>query len=497
MASHAGGDLLAAIAVAFAGTMRRFGLGLSPAEVIEVRRALELVGARDRDVLRAALRATCAKYDHEQPCFDRGFAVFFAAVDQAVGSGSRPRAQFAEGLPESLDLDGDSSVGRYAEYNERAAEVGDFVDTPEAEKGFNPHKDDDDISLTTSDANLSVDTESETGRRGVSYTIEVDRAGTAEVGQLADGSAGAVAGTLRWDDPAGILAWLDSYDPRKTYADAADQELLTADQLHRLVEAVEMFVAALAESGIARPDAEPAIDHERGAMRTDVDRACHEILRRMRGSARPRIREHRRGRLDMRGTARASMRTDGVPVRLLVRTPVPEPVRILVLADVSLSVRPITGFTLRVAQALHKRVGRCRVVAFVDRPVDVTDMLLRSTGDNALADVLACPELDLEASSDYGKVLSELMSGSMLDSRTSVVIVGDARSNGLDPRVDRLEELRRRVHRLAWITPEPPRYWQQATCAMAEYAPICDGVVVARDPRELLERARDLGNALR
>ncbi len=499
--SFRGSTVLDVVAVAFGATLRRRGVAISPAEVIEVRRVLALVGAKDRVALRAALRATCAKYSHEQGPFDAGFDEFFCAVSASVAS-QRPasaRAGFSEGLPEELELGSDAEVARYAEYNDRADEAGDHFDTPEADKGFNPHKDDDDISLSTSDSKLSVDTESESGRRGVSYTVDVDRSGSNEVGGLSTSTAGAVAGSLNWDDPTSILAWLDSYDPRRTYGGFADDEQLTPSQLNRLVEAVEAFVAALAQSGIAPPSSEPTEpDPERMNAHADVERACHEVLRRMRGAPRPHIRAHRRGRLDMRSTARTSMRTDGVPFRLMIRTPQPERVRVLILADVSLSVRPITAFTLRLAQAMHRRAGRCRVVAFVDRPVDVTDILLRSNGDNALAEVLASPELDLAASSDYGRVFTELADTyGGVTNRTSVLIVGDGRSNGLPPCADKLAELRRRVHRLAWVTPESARYWQQASCGMDEYAPICDGVVVARDPLELSARARDLGNALR
>jgi len=193
------------------------------------------------------------------------------------------------------------------------------------------------------------------------------------------------------------------------------------------------------------------------------------------------------------------MGTDGVPFHLMVDKPVPERVRLLILADVSLSVRPITAFTLRLAQAMRHRTNRCTVLAFVDRPVDVTDLLARSTGDDALASVLAAPELDLTASSDYGRTLEELLTthGSKVTARTSVLIVGDGRCNGLPPRVDKLEELARKVHRLAWVTPEQERYWTQASCAMGDYAKVCNGVVTARDARQLIEQAPELGNALR
>ncbi|WP_051009352.1 MULTISPECIES: MadC family VWA domain-containing protein [Rhodococcus] len=493
------------VAAVFGRLLRRHGVSASPAETIEVRRVLGLVGARDRDVLRACLRAVCAKYPHEQVGFDRAFDALFAAADAAgVTDGkSSPRAQFAESLPTALELDDDPQVARYAEYNERAAEVGDHFDTPEADKGFNPHKDDDDVSMTSSDAALSVDTGADSGRRGVTYTVDVDRAGTAAVGELAANPGAAVVGSLSWDDPESILAWLDAYDPRRVYGDDHADEPLSAAQLNRLVEAVEAFVAALSQAGLGGPlpDGEPDAPDTAGdvASRAEIELACHEVLRRMRGPARPVPRELTRGRLDMRRTARAGMRTEGVPFHLIVRAPRPDRVRLLILADVSLSVRPITAFTLRLAQAMHGRAHRCRVLAFVDRPVDVTRELLAATGDGALAAVLAHPGLDLEASSDYGRVLDELLTehAGIVDSRTSVLVVGDGRCNGLPARVDRLADLRRRVHRLAWITPEPQRYWAQATCAMPEYAEECDRVVVARDAAQLLSRAAELGHALR
>ncbi|CDO10125.1 VWA domain-containing protein [Mycolicibacterium cosmeticum] len=492
-------QLLDAVAAAFGQLLRRAGVATSPAEVIEVRRVLGLLGAADREALRAALRATCAKYGREQRGFDRAFeAMFGDAVPAHHEHEAGPsRAHTGSGLPDQLDIDEDAEVGRYAEYNERAAEVGEHFDTPEADKGFNPHKDDDDYSVTGADDHLSVSAEADEGRRGMRYTVEVDRAAAAVAGDLADSVAPVVAGSLSFDDPDSILAWLDAYDPSRTYGGEAG-EPLTAEQLSQLTQAVEGFVAALAErSGLTATADTPDTAADTG-LAADIDLACHEVLRRMRGAPRPRPRERGRGRLDMRRTSRAALRTDGVPFHLVMRTPLPDRLRLLVIADVSLSVRPVTAFTLRLAQALHRRAHRCRVMAFVDRPVDVTEILLRAGGDDALAAVLAEGQLDLQASSDYGQVFGEMLRGQAdaLDSRTAVLIVGDGRSGGLPPGVDRLRALRRRVHRLAWVTPEPHRYWRQATCAMPDYAQVCDKVVVAGDADALLARAAELAHAL-
>lgn len=492
-------QVLDAVAAAFGQLLRRAGVATSPAEVIEVRRVLGLLGAGDRVVLRAALRATCAKYGRERRGFDLAFDAMFGtavAAQQEPGAGPS-RAHTGSGLPDQLDVDEGLEVGRYAEYNERAAEVGDHFDTPDADKGFNPHKDDDDYSVTGADDQLTVSAETDDGRRGVRYTVEVDRAVAAVAGELADSVGPVVAGSLSFDDPDSILAWLDAYDPDHTYGRDAG-EPLTAEQLHQLTQAVEGFVAALADrSGLTAAAGDPATPGEAG-LAADIDLACHEVLRRMRGAPRPRPRERGRGRLDMRRTSRAALRTDGVPFHLMMRTPLPDRIRLLVLADVSLSVRPVTAFTLRLAQAMHRRAHRCRVMAFVDRPVDVTEILLRSGGDDALAAVLAEGRLDLQASSDYGQVFGEMLRGQAdaLDSRTAVLVVGDGRSGGLPPGVDRLRALRRRVHRLAWVTPEPHRYWRQATCAMPDYAQVCDDVVVAGDAAALAARAAELAHAL-
>ncbi|MFT4088665.1 MAG: VWA domain-containing protein, partial [Gordonia sp. (in: high G+C Gram-positive bacteria)] len=204
-------------------------------------------------------------------------------------------------------------------------------------------------------------------------------------------------------------------------------------------------------------------------------------------------------RLDVRRTMRSAVATDGVPLQLWRRRTASGPVRMLVLVDVSISVRPVTGFILRLAQTLHAFGDRCEVVAFVDRPVRVTDALRSASPDGALAAVLAADGLDLSATSDYGRMWHELLDehGDLITSRTSVLVVGDARHNAFDPRTDLFAEVARRAFRVAWLTPEPERYWSQTGCALGHYAEYCAGVVSARDGADVLERCDELGAALR
>ncbi len=86
---------------------------------------------------------------------------------------------------------------------------------------------------------MTVSAEADEGRRGVRYTVEVDRAASCAAGDLADSVGPVVAGSLSFDDPDSILAWLDTYDPGRTYGGGDAGDPLTAEQLHQLTQAVE------------------------------------------------------------------------------------------------------------------------------------------------------------------------------------------------------------------------------------------------------------------
>ncbi|GAA4994541.1 VWA domain-containing protein [Pseudonocardia tropica] len=504
------GRLLPVLSAAFCRVLRAQRLEVSPAESVEVHRVLAMVGGADTDRLRASLRAVTVKYVHERPGFEIAFDAFFGLLpdDERAGRGGGPglRGPGSQGLPDELELaDEDDALGRFADHDPSAAEAGDLLDAEETAKGFNPHRDDDDVSLGGADRELSVSSGDDRGRRGTTYTLDLERAGAAVGRELTSGASAPVSGSISFDDPETVLAWLAGYDPHSVYADGPAGEELSTGRLDRLVEAITEFVTRLAdrvEAGGSRRRDHDGTDHDGTGPDTsgsaDMAQACHELLHRMRGAPRRVPREHARGPLDVRHTMRGSLRSDGVPFHLYHRARVPDRVRLLVVVDVSLSVRSVTAFVLRLARTLHRQAFRCRVVAFTDSPVEVTDLLLRAHDDHALAAVLAAPGIDLDASSDYGRVLHELNERhrDAVDRRTAVLVVGDGRSNGLPPGTAELEALARRAHRVGWITPEPERYWDQASCAMRDYARVLDHVLVARDADELRAGAGELGHAL-
>lgn len=501
-ASESRDTVLDTLAVLFANVLRRCGVATSPAEVIEIRRVLAIVGGQDVAALRAAVRAVTVKYSHEDTGFDRAFELFFLGAQVRDGGASpRPRGAAAE-LPDDVGWDDEfEGAARRIGADEHTDEIGELMaDDPDASDRHaeSAHREENDFTVSSGTEQLAVDTDASSVAGGITYTVELAEADSHSVGELTPAATRVSGAPLGAHDAAAILRALDSYDARRAYgADGA--EGLDDRRCAELERALSAFIDALTSrleaDGVTNSEDSPT---RIGLDQADIDRACHRLVQRMRGAPRRVVRHADRGGLDMRTTMRAAVRTDGVPMRLWRRTRTPGPVRLLVLVDVSLSVRPVAGFILRLAQTLHRFGDRCEVVAFVDAPVLVTPALRSATADTALAGVLAADGLDLAATSDYGRMLSVLLDrfADLISRRTSVLVVGDARSNGFEPRVDLMAEVARRVHRVAWVTPEPSRYWTQTGCALADYASHCSGVISARDGAELALRSDELGSAL-
>ncbi|ALG84342.1 MadC family VWA domain-containing protein [Gordonia phthalatica] len=501
-------SVLDGLAVAFGGALRAFGVPASPAEVIEIRRVMAIMGADDLDRLRSGLRCVGVKYGHEQPLFDLAFDVYFGLAEPPADErGAAAVRTVVNDLPDDVDWDDDfAGAGRMIGADEHTSEIGDLmIDDPDATErtGESSHREDDDFSVSSGAEELQVATESSPVSSGATYTIDVDHAAAAEVGELVGTGARVESGSLSLADAASLLRALGATDGRRAYEAEGVDDTAALDQSQRqaLQAALSRFVDALSQRLETAAPGPGGDTEDAGAHRdqADIDRACHRLVQRMRGAPRRVPRETDTGRLDLRSTMRAAVATDGVPVHLWRRRSVPGPVRLLVMVDVSLSVRPVAGFILRLAQTLHRFGDRCEVIAFVDRPVLVTTALRSSTSGDALASVLAADGLDLAATSDYGRVWTETLAsfGDLVSRRTSVLVVGDARSNAFDPRVDLFADLARRAYRVAWLTPEPSRYWGQTGCALDEYADHCAGVVSARDGAEILLRCDELGAALR
>src|SRR5277367_281907 len=209
--------------------------------------------------------------------------------------------------------------------------------------------------------------------------------------------------------------------------------------------------------------------------------AVHRVvaqLRRRLATQGNQMRGHRRhAHVDVRRTMRASLQTGGVPVVLKYRPRRPKRPEIYVLCDVSTSVTSASVFFLSVLHALHDTFRKMRSFVFIERISEVTDIFEHERNFKTVSERIAndAGVADISGYTDYGRVWSEFLVQveDDLHPRATVIVLGDARTNGRDPRADIFAQIAVRAGRTFWLNPEPRLYWNYGDSVIAAYEEFC------------------------
>ncbi|HVN27753.1 MAG TPA: VWA domain-containing protein [Candidatus Binataceae bacterium] len=206
--------------------------------------------------------------------------------------------------------------------------------------------------------------------------------------------------------------------------------------------------------------------------------ALAPLVRRFRIRLGRRLRTARAGRIDLRRTIRAATQRGGLLIDLKHRSRRPRHVDLVILADVSGSVRYAAELLLELMAGARGCFHRVRSFVYVDR-------LCEATFESG--HLLMEPAPDLYARSDFGRVLVELWDrrAGILTRSTLVVVMGDARNNRRPARVDLLAEIARACRGVVWLNPEELARWGTGDSAITQYARVVDDVVAVRNLREL------------
>ncbi|NLB97310.1 MAG: VWA domain-containing protein [Armatimonadetes bacterium] len=223
-----------------------------------------------------------------------------------------------------------------------------------------------------------------------------------------------------------------------------------------------------------------------------VAEAVEKLARKLASRESLRRRRARRGKVDLKATLARSARTGGVPFHIERRRRTVAKTKLLLLCDVSGSVWRVAAFLLRLIHHLQNQFARTHSLVFVDRPVDVSELLARYPFEDALARIRDIPDLNLNAYSDFGNTFYELLDdyAPLLDRDTVLLVLGDARTNQFEPMEWALADLRQRIRRVVWLNPEPPERWNTGDSVIRAYAPFCGAVLPCATLEDLEEAAR-------
>ncbi|KAB2906269.1 MAG: VWA domain-containing protein [Anaerolineae bacterium] len=222
----------------------------------------------------------------------------------------------------------------------------------------------------------------------------------------------------------------------------------------------------------------------------EADQVRDEIRRlaaKLRARAALRQKRAKVGNIDLRRTFRSNLRYGGVPLELKRKTRHVKP-RVVAICDLSGSMRYMSEFALTLTYMLQDLVAKARSFIFIDDMVEVTHHFKNNDPQEAVEIVLReNPRGSYNTNLGYSLQTFEREFLDSVDSKTTILLVGDGRNNYNDPRLDITEMLQRRARRLLWFCPEPDYQWGTGDSDMHQYAPVSDGVFLVRNLRELGE----------
>jgi len=444
--------------VEFLRAARRAGIAVSVAESIEAFAAIDLIGYDDRSTVKDALRLVIAKSDEERERFDECFERFFGMGPSGLGGAALLEFDPAAPLsPEMLEALLDSVLARI------------LLDDDRAQLVRNLHA----AAAEVDVASVRLFTQINQFARRILEAMGVE-ALDAAIGRLrgTGGSEGARIADFLEERRQAVAELARDLVERRLAASGGGE----ADRMH------DEF---LKDARLVNVD-------RRDLLRMRV--LVRAMGRRM-ASRYGRTRTHaKRGHLDVRRTLRRSVSFDGVPFRTYWKRRKIEKPRIVLLCDVSGSCAPLAHFLLLFAYSLSEAFSDIRSFAFATSLIEVSEILEKESIDDAIAAIMRSIGFQ---SSDYGRALGTFDRDFIdtVDRKTTVVVLGDGRTNYHNPRVDVLKRVYERARRVVWLNPEHRVAWGMDDSEMLRYLPYTHVARVCNRLRHLEDVVSELVKA--
>jgi uncharacterized protein with von Willebrand factor type A (vWA) domain len=436
--------------VAFVEALRAQGISVGPSETVDAGRVLGVLGLSDREVLREGFAcAVLRRPDHRQT-YDAMFDLWWPA---ALGGRTVLADEDTDGSEELAPQDIDAMRAMLLDLLSENPDIGDLDDR-----------------LVAMIAAIVEAHGRYTSSRGPSYSAYQ---------ALKAMGLDQLEGRLL----AGLLAPYGD-DPSPTNEQIA--KALAAQKIAQLRRMVESETKRRTAEQLGR-DHVQMYGIPQLAENVEFLRASGDQLRQMRRVVAPlartlatrlaaRRRRARAGAIDLRKTLRKSMSTGGVPIDLVVRKPRPARPELVVLCDMSGSVAGFSHFTLLLVHALRQQFSRVRVFAFIDTTDEVTHMF-GPDADLAVAVQRITREAAVytrDGHSDYGNAFVSFTENfhEVLSPRSSLLILGDGRTNYRNPGADVLAHMVTASRHAHWLNPEPKHLWGSGDSAVPRYADV-------------------------
>ncbi len=456
--------------VEFTNLLRKAGVRVSLAEAIDAFNAVDELSFADRELFRDALRTTMVKRSDDIPVYDRLFDLYWSGFHDVL---REELSQAVAAMGGKLDLD---------ELMERLRDLlqnMDDIDISELAR-----------AMLAMDPNLL-----EQQIRDAAEGVGVDRIqNMLQIGFFSrrmteqmdlDGAGGQLAELMKRLEEAGM-------DP--------DELEQLAKLARALQEALRSSVRRYVEQELDKQNQDYLERFRREQLQeksfyslTEEDiRKMREVVTRLAQKLKNvitiRRKRQRRGKFDLKASMRRNMSHGGVPFELIFKQRRKERPKVVILCDISSSVSNVSRFMLQFVYSLQEAFTKIRSFVFVAELGEVTAVFRDNEIYDALEQALEGGDvINVYTRSNFGYAFHTFWRDHLhtVDSRTTVVVIGDARNNYNDPRAWCLRDIHRKAKNVVWINPESPGAWGFGDSVMDKYLPYTDVAEECRNLRQL------------
>lgn len=453
----------------FVGLLRRNGVRVTVAETLDGLAAVASVGIEQGSDFREALKACLVKRKVDEPAFDELFELFFrglstqwkiqeTALKEALHLADPDYQALLEQLADQLaewnielsDLARHLLLGNSGELQRLLAQAASQIGLDQIERPFQ-------------EGRYAHSLAQALGLSGISAELELLKQAV-RGSNLADEEKDLLQ---RWIERR--LADLTALIKRTVRMELEKQDP-TQRESQRLDPLGEKSFYYLTEDEIRR-----------------MKEAVTKLAERLKNVVALRRKRAKRGRFDVKATLRTNLQYGAVPFKLRFDRRVKDKPQIIVLCDVSDSVRNVSRFMLQFVYTLQDLYARVRSFVFVSELGEVTRLFEEQDIHTAIEQSLSGQVVNVFAHSDFGRAFRAFHRDylSAVNKRTTVLILGDARNNYNLPHEWTLKEIKQRAKQVIWLNPENRLTWGFGDSEMDRYMPYCDLVEECRNLNQL------------
>ncbi|MCP9627976.1 VWA domain-containing protein [Rhodopseudomonas palustris] len=445
---------------------RGAGVRVSPAESIDAMRAVTQVGFADRGLLRDTLLVTLAKTQEEKQALGECFDLFFSRPEPPPPPDDSDESSSDQSSESQGQSSAPGSPGQGGGDGAAQPELGEL-----AQMLLGQDRSAVAAALSGAAAAAELSNIRYFTQRGLFQGRMMEALG---IGRLRDD-----LDALKGANPAEaerLAAALDGL--RDSVREMVSQALV----LYGREETENLRNEILRNAPLARLERRQ-VEQMKALIRA--------IARRLRERySKPRKRQ-RRGHLDVRRTIRKNAAWGSVPFLTAWKRRHRDRPKIVAICDVSGSVAQVSDFFLLLIHSLHEVVDDVRSFAFSGHLIEVSDILDKQEPETAMREIMSKVGF---GSSDYGNSFADFEKRYLrsVTPKTTVIVLGDARTNNLDPRTDLLRQISERAKRVVWLNPEGRMGWGWGDSEMPRYAPFCNVVRQCATAKQLERAVSDI-----